>query len=646
MREYQTMKRLAALGTLLLVGPAAGLALPQPPAPAVERPVTFTKDIAPILYGRCATCHRPDGPAPFSLITFDEARRHAAQIAAATARRYMPPWKPEPGYGDFVGERRLSEGQIATIGRWVAEGRLEGDASDLPPSPRVSTGWQLGEPDLVVAIPEYTLRAGGPDVFRNFVAAAPGSGARYVRALEFRPGSRAVHHANIRIDPTRASRRLDDEDPEPGYEGVILHSADYPDGHFLGWTPGQTPPPGPHGLSWRLDAGDDLVVQLHLQPTGKPERIRPSIGLYFGGDPPVRTPAIVRLGRQNLDIPAGTRDFRVVDTYVLPVEAEIHAIQPHAHYRAREVSAWAVLPGGARRPLILVRNWDFNWQDQYRYAAPFWVPAGTTLEMAYVFDNSDANPRNPNHPPGRVSWGWRSTDEMADVWIQVMTRTESDRVRLTSDVRRKMAAEDAVGCETLIARQPEHADLRNDAASLYLELGRPADALRHFEAVVRLQPHSAPAHYNVGVALEAMGRTGDAAREYEAAVRLDPAYSLAHNNLGNLRLADRRMDEARREYEQAIESGPANAEAHNNLGAVLLALGDAGASIRYLEAAIRLRPTYPEAHFNLARAYASTRRMDAAIRAATLAEAQARDAGKIDLIAHIQEQLQLYRAQR
>ena len=643
-REFNTMMRRVALGTLVLTGPAAGLARAQPPASALDRAVTFTHDIAPILYSQCATCHRPDGPAPFSLITYDDARRHAAQIAAATGRRYMPPWKPEPGYGDFVGARRLSDAQIATIGRWVAAGRVEGNASDLPAPPRVSTGWQLGEPDLVVTIPEYTLRSDGADVFRNFVIAVPGSGTRYVRALEFRPGSRAVHHANIRIDPTAASRRLDEADPEPGYEGVILHSADYPDGHFLGWTPGQTPPQGPNELPWQLDAGDDLVVQLHVQPTGKPEPIAPSIGLYFARDPPLRTPAILRLGRQNLDIPAGTPDFRVVDSYVLPVDAEIRAIQPHAHYRAREVNAWAILPDGARRPLVRIRNWDFNWQDQYRYATPFWVTAGTTLEMEYVFDNSDANPRNPNHPPERVSWGWRSSDEMADVWIQVMTRTESDRARLTGNVRRKMAAEDAVGCETLIARQPEHVDLRNDAASLYLELGQPRDALRHFEAVARLQPQSAPAHYNVGVALEASGKTDDAGRQYEAALQLDPTYSLAHNNLGNLRLADHRLDDARHEYERAVETGPANAEARNNLGVVLLALGDAGAAVRYLEAAIRLRPTYPEAHFNLARAYASTRQMDAAIRAATLAEAQARDAGKLDLIARIREQLQLYRA--
>ena len=275
--------------------------------------------------------------------------------------------------------------------------RLEGDASDLPSPPRFSSSWPLGQPDLVVGLPEYQLRAGGADVFRNFVVPVPGAGTRYVAALEFRPGSRAVHHANIRVDPTPASRRLDDADPEPGYEGVILRSADYPDGHFLGWTPGQMAPRASSTLAWRLEPGADLVVQLHLQPTGKPERIAPSIALYFAKNPPPRTPAILRLGRQNLDIPAGMRDFRVVDAYVLPVDAEIRAIQPHAHYRARRVSASAVLPDGTRRPLILIHSWDFNWQDQYRYAKPFWLPAGTRLEMEDVFDNSDTNPAQ-SHP--------------------------------------------------------------------------------------------------------------------------------------------------------------------------------------------------------------------------------------------------------
>ena len=604
-------------------------------SPALD-PVTFTRDVAPILFTQCATCHRPDGPAPFPLLTYDDARRHAAQIAAVTGSGAMPPWKPEPEAARFLDERRLTADQIRTLERWVRDGTPEGPASDRPTPPRWDGAWRVA-PDLIVTLPEYVLPAGGADVFRNFVVSVPGPNRRFVRGLEFRPGNRAVHHANIRVDPTRASRELDEADPAPGYEGAILKSADYPDGHFLGWTPGQMTPLAPPGLAWQLDAGSDLVVQLHLQPTGKVEHIRPSIALSLTADAPTRVPTMVRLGRQNLDIPAGAAAHRVVDRYVLPVDVEVHAIQPHAHYRARRVEVRAVRPDGTRATLIRIERWDFNWQDQYRYAAPFWLPAGTTLEMEYVFDNSSANPRNPGHPPRRVSWGWRSSDEMADVWIQVMTRSDDDRRRLAPDIRRKMALEDAIGCEILIARDPEYAALRNDAAALYMELGEAQQALTHFRAVARMQPRSASAHYNEGVALDAMGRTADAARAYQEAVALDPDYSAAHNNLGSLLLAERRTSEARGHFERAVAVNPANAEAHNNLGAVLLASGLLPASRAALERAIALRPIYPEAHFNLARVAALDGRRDEALREIAVAEAQAAAAGKSALQAQIRE---------
>lgn len=627
---------LAAGGLLTLLGSAI----------AAEPPVTFSKDIAPVLYDRCAGCHRADGAAPFSLVTYAEVKQRATLIAAVTKSRYMPPWKPEQGSDPFVGERRLTGAEIDLIARWASMGAAEGDPADLPPRPRWSGGWQLGTPDVVLTLPPYTLRADGPDVFRNFVVTMPGTGTSYVRGLEFHPGHRAVHHANIRVDATAASRHLDEADAAPGYEGVILRSADYPDGHFLGWTPGQTASLAPKGLAWRLDAGNDLVVQLHLRPTGRAEVIQPAIGLYFTNDPPEQVPTILRLGRQNLDIPSGAPRYRVTDSYVLPVDAEVEAIQPHAHYRAREMSAWATPPGGARRPLIRIQDWDFNWQDQYRYAAPFSLPAGTTLEMEYIFDNSEANPRNPVRPPARVAWGWRSSDEMADVWIQLLTRSEADRARLGREVRRKMAAEDAVGCEVLIARNPDYVDLRNDAAVLYLELGDADRAFAHFEAVARLQPQSAVARYNMGVAREAAGRNADAARYYQEAVQLNPNYSVAQNNLGNMRLAEGRVEEARRHYERAVESGPANAEAQNNLGAVLVGLGNAAEALVHLELAVQLRPAYPEAHFNRARAFAFLRRFDEAIGAATIADGQAAAAGKTALRAQIGEQLRLYRERR
>jgi len=628
-RLSKSMKGLLFVGVVLCAGVSTAI--------AADRPVTFARDVAPILFAHCAPCHRPDGDAPFSLLTYDAVRRRAGVIARAARDRYMPPWKPQAG--DFLGERRLTDAQIATLERWAATGAAEGRAGDLPPAPRAASGWRAGEPDLVVTLPPYVVRADGPDQFRNFVVGVPIDRARLVRGLEFRPRSRAVHHANIRIDPTPASRRLDEADPEPGYEGTILRSADYPDGHFLGWTPGQAPPPAADDMAWKIEAGSDLVVQLHLRPTGRQERIQPAIGLYFTAEAPSRTPSIVRLGRQNLDIPAGAARFVVADSFVVPVDVEVRAIQPHAHYRARTMEATATLPSGSRRTLISIASWDFNWQDQYRYASPFWLPAGTRIDMEYVFDNSDANPRNPDRPPQRVSWGWRSSDEMADVWIQVMTRSDDDRARLASTSRRKMAEEDAIGCETMIAREPGYAALRNDAAALYLELGQPDRALTNFEVVRRLQPESAVAEYNVGVALEAMGRTADAGSHYEAAVRLDPGYSFAHNNLGNVRLAAGRLGEARREYERAVESAPANAEAQNNLGAVLLAAGDAAGAVPHLEEAIRLRPAYPDAHFNLARAFASLDRYADARRAAATAERQAIAAGRRDLVDKIREQL-------
>ncbi len=597
--------------------------------------MTFTRDVAPILVSQCASCHHPDGPAPFTLITYADARRRAAQIVAVTGTRTMPPWKPEPEPNGFLDARRLTDEQIRTLAQWVRDGTPEGSASDLPAVPLWTSGWQLGEPDLIVQLPDYVVPPGGADVFRNFVVSVPAAARRYVRGLEFRPGNRAVHHANIRVDQTSASRRLDEADPAPGYEGAILRSADFPDGHFLGWTPGQITPLAPPGLAWQLDPGSDLVVQLHLQPTGKAEHIQPSIAFYFTADPPARIPTMVRLGRQNLDIAAGAAAHRVSDAYVLPVDVEVHAIQPHAHYRARRVLVRATRPDGSRVTLIRIERWDFNWQDQYRYAAPFWLPAGTTIEMEYVFDNSAANAQNPQHPPQRVPWGWRSSDEMADVWIQVMTRSEPDRNRLAPDVRRKMAVEDAVGCETLIAREPEYAALRDDAAALYMELRQPQRALTHFQVVERLQPVSARARYNVAVALDALGRVSDATKEYQEAIRLDPDYSVAHNNLGSLLFAEQRIDEARAHFERAVAANPSNAEAQNNLGAVLLASGQGPAARAALQRAVALRPTYPEAHFNLARIAVLDDRRDDALREAAVAEAQAMAAGKTDLVEQI-----------
>ena len=593
--------RLGAPAVVLLT--AFALSVPASGSQTPRLRPAFTTEIAPILFARCAGCHRPDGPGPFSLLTYDDARQHAQQIAAVTKSRAMPPWKPEPGYGDFQSERRLSDEEIDLVDQWAQDGAVEGDRSSLPALPRWPAGWQLGEPDLVVTLPEYALRAGAGDVFRNFVVSIPGTGVRYVRGVEFRPGSRAIHHANIRFDPTPASRRLDEADPDPGYDGLIAHSAEYPDGHFNGWTPGQVPSLEPKGFAWRLQQGTDLVVNLHLRPTGKTEPLAAQIGFFFTDDAPMRTPAVVRLGRQDIDIAAGDASYHSTDSYVLPVDVEVEAAQPHAHYRPRELKAWAILPDGTRRWLLYIRDWDFNWQELYRYKTPVALPAGTTLFTEYVFDNSASNIRNPETPPTRVSWGFGSSDEMGDVWFQVVPRLDADLPALTRDVRRKMSTDDTVGYEAMLRANPASVDLRNDVALLYLELGRPGLAVAHFEAATSLRPQSAPAFYNLGTALEAAGRSAEAAAApYEEALRIDPGYAAAHNNLGNVRLRQGNLSDAMRQYREAIRLKPDYAEAHNNLATVLIAENHVDEAVDHLQQALDVRSDYPAAHFNLARA--------------------------------------------
>ena len=560
--------------------------------------VTYSRDVAPLINDRCVQCHHVGGSAPFSLQTYDDVKRHASQIASVTARRYMPPWKADPADGPFVGQHPLSDAEIATIAQWVQAGAPEGDARNVPPPRQFTDDWELGTPDLVVTLPEpYTLQADGTDVFRIFVIPVPLSKTRYVRGLEFRPGNaRVVHHANIRVDRTPASRALDEKDPGPGYSGLILRSADYPEGHFLGWTPGQIAPLVPSDFSWRIDPGTDLVVEIHMQPSGKSEPVQPSIGLYFGDQPPTRTPAMLRLGRQNIDIPAGDASYTITDSYVLPVDVEVEALQPHAHYRARDVRGEATLPDGRTRELIHIRDWDFRWQHVYRFVTPLKLPRGTTLSMRYVYDNSPANARNPERPPKRARWGQRSSDEMGDLWIQVLTRNEPDLVTLTTQFRAKVAAEDVFGYEAEIERHPDEPGLRDDAGLLYLETGRPEEAAAQFRKALALKEASGPsaaAHYNLGTALTLGRHLDQAESEYTQALRIDPSYANAHNNLGNVLMAEGRFPESIAEFKEVVRLQPGSAMAHSNLSAAFAAGGDYASALDEVEAALTLKPQEP-----------------------------------------------------
>jgi tetratricopeptide (TPR) repeat protein len=550
-----------------------GRRVPVASAPAVGcivadlQPVTFNRDVAPILFDKCTTCHRAGGPGPFGLSSYAEARQRASLIAAVTAKRFMPPYHAQSDAGAFVGQKQLTPAEITLIQRWAEDGAPEGDTRDLPPAPRFADGWQLGTPDLVVTTSEpYLLTPEPSDVFRIFVIPLRVTTTKYVTGIEFHPGNaRVVHHANIRLDTTSGSRDLDARDPAPGYDGLLARSAIYPDGHFLGWTPGQVAPLVTPDLAWRLDPGTDLVVQLHMQPSGAREMVQPRIGLFFSETPPTRTPAILRLGSQGIDIAPGDANYRITDAYVLPVDVDLHAIQPHAHYRLREARGTATLPDGSTKVLIDIPRWDFRWQHVYRFTKPIALPQGTRVAMEYRYDNGADNPRNPRIPPDRVFWGQRSFDEMGDLWFQFTTRSDAERTRLNTEILAKMTAEDIVGYETMLRANPNDAELHDDVALLYLSLNRTDQAVIHFTRSATLKPTDAAAHFNLATALTVSGRLDEAVGAYREALRLRPHYAAALNNLGSVLAAQGKVSEAIAQFRSATHADPANVQAHRNL---------------------------------------------------------------------------------
>jgi len=518
----------------------------------IADPVTFNKDIAPIMFKNCASCHRPGESAPFSLLSYDDVKKHARQIATVTKIRYMPPWLPDPGPARFADERRLSDDQIHLIQRWVEDGAVEGRAADLPPVPKFTAGWQLGEPDLVLTLPKiYTLRPDGPNVYRNFIFSFPLAGTRYVRALEIRPGNRrVVHHANLLIDRKRTSRWRDGRDGQPGFAGMDLKieaSLNDPESHFLFWKPGSAVTREPDGMAFALEQGTDLVLNMHLQPSGKPEAIEPSLGLYFTKEGPRLRPLLVQLENDGaLDIPPGDTDFTVSDDFTLPVDVDVLGVYPHAHYLGKDVEGTATLPNGDRKPLIHIRHWDLNWQAVYRYREPLFLPKGAAISMRWVYDNSSGNPANPNHPPKRVTGGDQATDEMGHLWLQLLPRGPGDQ-------------------RTVIQEALMRKRLRRDANDF-------------------------TAHFNLGGILEAKGDRDGALREWREAVRIRPRDEVALNTLGVFLQLEDKSDEAEARYRSALDARPDYPDAHYNLANLLLAREKPDEAIPHLREAIRLQP--------------------------------------------------------
>jgi Tfp pilus assembly protein PilF len=517
----------------------------------------------------------------------------------------MPPWLPEPGIGEFSNERRLRDEEIALIEQWVAAGRPQGVSQDLPARPVWTDGWQLGTPDLIVSLPEpYRLPPGDADAFRVFVMPIPIATPRYVRGVEIRPGNaRVVHHASMSIDRTRGSRRLDQADREPGFSGAMSsQGARNPEGRAVGWTPGISPALEPEGMAWRLESGADLVVELHMLPSrsGKTELVQPSVGFYFTDTPPTRTPVDFKLGSKAIDIPAGQAGYVIEDSYELPVDVDLLSVYPHAHYLAKEMGAWVTLPGGGLvTPLFMIKNWDFHWQDEYRYVRPWFLPRGTRVTMRFTYDNSAGNRRNGGRPPSRVVFGPESTDEMGDLWLRFLPRSAADLTTLAQSYKDHELRKDIALGESRIAASPRDARANNALALAYMQSGRLDDARLRLEESVRLQPSNAEAHNNLGHVLQLQGRVQEAILHFREAVRLAPNNDLVHLNLANALEDLGEVKEAIPHFEEAISLNPSSADAHNNLGVALGSLGLLDEAEAHFRQALEIQPEYPDARDNL-----------------------------------------------
>ena len=398
--------------------------------------MTWSKQIASIIYNNCASCHRPGEAAPFSLLSYQDVMKKGKLIASVTASHYMPPWKAEETSYAFKDERRLTDNQISLLATWVKEGMPEGNPADAPAPPKFGSGWMLGEPDMVVEAPAaFHVPADGADIYRNIALSLGLTEDKWLTAIDMKPSARsAVHHVLYFADPSGKAHLRKDGD-EPGFPGLTAGNARVQLG---GWALGAQPHFEPEGLAIHLPKGSDFIVQYHFHPTGKAEVEKAQIGLYFAKEAPARHLLSMQLPPtyslfSGLDIPPNTKDYILKDSYVLPADFDAVSVGAHAHYIAREMKMTATLPSGEVKTLLWIKDWDFAWQDRYYFDHFVSLPKGTRLDGEIHWDNTTDNPRNPSNPPIRVAWGEQSRDEMGAVGLIGVPHDEADYKLLNGD---------------------------------------------------------------------------------------------------------------------------------------------------------------------------------------------------------------------
>jgi hypothetical protein len=408
--------------------------------------ITYYRDVLPILQNHCQSCHRPGEVGPFALMTYAQAVNWASDIKDYTQSRQMPPWKINAGVS-FRNERMLSDRDITTLAAWVDDGAPEGDLRQAPPPKEFAEGWILGEPDLILEAKEdFIIGPGGRDLYRCFVLPTGLTEDRFVAAYQVKPGNpRIVHHTLNFIDTSGRGRQLEaagqkkekerkraEYDVGPGYS-QSMGIGFLPSGNIGGWAPGQQPYRLPDGYGWRLPKSSDIVLQVHYHRDGRVEKDRTRIGFYF-----VKKSSEVKpfkggvLSGPFLVIPPNESQYKVTGTAKVVEDCTIYSIMPHMHLLGRSIKVTMKPPGGAAQALLLIQDWDYNWQESYFLHEPLHLKGGTVLEVEAIYDNSANNPNNPNRPPRFVIFGEQTTNEMCFVFFGV-TSTGARRSPIMSD---------------------------------------------------------------------------------------------------------------------------------------------------------------------------------------------------------------------
>jgi hypothetical protein len=387
-----------------------------PRAAAAE--ATFTRDVAPILHAKCVGCHRPGEAAPMPLRTYAEVRPFVRAIKERVVTRRMPPWPADRSVGSFANDPSLTDEQIAIIAQWVDGGAPLGEPAEMPSLDAFPEGWQRGEPDLIVELPEIEIPATGRDIFPIPTITLDLKEDRWIRAVEIRPGNREVaHHAVLFAGGTG-----------------ILRATNVAD--VLGvWAVGTPPTAYPDGMGRWLRKGQMITANLHYHPNGTATTDRTRIGFYFGKGDLEKEVTTGVAGNVTFEIPPHASRHELRGVWVADQDVTVVSFFPHMHLRGTDMRMTATFPDGRRQDLLNVPDYDFNWQLFYYPKARISLPRGTRVDVVAHYDNSAANRSNPD-PSRAVTFGETSADEMmfgtfeyiADTGIS--PRPSDDRMRV------------------------------------------------------------------------------------------------------------------------------------------------------------------------------------------------------------------------